>query len=89
MTVRSAVLGAVLLSSTLSAQTQGPVFSTKVEIVRADVLVTDNGRPMLGLRPADFEVFDNGVPQEVEYVSYDQIPLNVVLVFDMSDSVAG
>ena len=89
MIIRAAVLGALLLSSTLMAQTQGPVFSTKVEVVRADVLVTDNGRPILGLRPADFDVSDNGVPQEVEFVSYDEIPLNVVLAFDMSDSVAG
>lgn len=72
-----------------SAQTQGPVFSTKVEVVRVDALVTDSGQPVLGLGPADFEVRDNGVPQNVEFVSYDQIPLNVVLAFDMSDSVAG
>jgi len=72
-----------------SAQTQSPVFSTKVEVVRVDALVTDGARPVLGLGPADFEVLDNGVPQAVEFVSYDQIPLNVVLAFDMSDSVAG
>jgi VWFA-related protein len=89
MTVRPAALGALLLSAALSAQTQRPIFSTKVEVVRVDALVTDGGRPVLGLRPADFEVLDNGVPQEVEFVSYDQIPLNVVLAFDMSDSVAG
>lgn len=89
MTVRPVVLGAVLLSTVMSAQTQSPVFSTKVELVRVDVLVTDSGRPVLGLGPADFEVLDNGVPQDVEFVSYDQIPLNVVLAFDMSDSVAG
>ena len=57
--------------------------------MRVDALVTDGGRPVLGLGPADFEVLDNGVPQAVEFVSYDQIPLNVVLAFDMSDSVAG
>jgi VWFA-related protein len=57
--------------------------------VRVDVLVTDKGQPILGLTPADFEVLDNGVPQQVEFVSYDQIPLNVVLALDMSDSVAG
>jgi VWFA-related protein len=89
MTVRSAALGALLLSTALSAQTQSPVFSSKVEIVRVDALVTDGGRPVLGLGPADFEVLDNGVPQAVEFVSYDQIPLNVVLDFDMSGSVAG
>ena len=89
MTVRPAALGALLLSAALSAQTQTPIFSTKVEVVRVDALVTDGGRPVLGLGPADFEVLDNGVPQTVEFVSYDQIPLNVVLAFDMSDSVAG
>ena len=90
MIVRPAVIAALTLSSMLSAQTQAPpVFSSKVEVVRVDVLVTDKGQPLLGLTPADFEVFDNGVPQQVEFVSYDQIPLNVVLALDMSDSVAG
>jgi VWFA-related protein len=86
---RALVIAVLTLSSVLSAQTQAPVFSTKVEVVRVDVLVTDKGQPILGLTPADFEVLDNGVPQQVEFVSYDQIPLNVVLALDMSDSVAG
>jgi VWFA-related protein len=86
---RALVIAMLTLSSVLSAQTQAPVFSTKVEVVRVDVLVTDKGQPILGLTPADFDVLDNGVPQQVEFVSYDQIPLNVVLALDMSDSVAG
>ena len=89
MIARALVIAVLTLSSVLSAQTQAPVFSTKVEVVRVDVLVTDKGQPVLGLAPADFEVLDNGVLQQVEFVSYDQIPLNVVLAFDMSDSVAG
>ena len=71
-----------------SAQ-QSPAFSSKVEAVRVDVLVTDNGRAIVGLAPPDFELSDNGVPQQVELVSFDQIPLNVILALDMSDSVAG
>jgi VWFA-related protein len=70
-------------------QTPPPSFSTKVESVRVDVLVADNGQPIVGLGPADFEVLDNGVRQQVDLVSFDQIPLNVILAFDMSDSVAG
>ena len=58
-------------------------------MVRVDVLVTDNGKPVPGLTPADFEILDNGVAQQVELVSFDQVPLNVVLVFDMSNSVEG
>ena len=71
--------------------TEQPAFSSKVEAVRVDVLVTekDGGRVVAGLGPSDFEVFDNGVPQQVDLVSHEQIPLNVILALDMSDSVAG
>jgi VWFA-related protein len=74
-----------------AGRTQNAVFSSKVEAIRVDVLVTDreNGPAILGLGPSDFEVFDNGVPQQVDLVSFEQVPLNVILAFDMSDSVAG
>jgi VWFA-related protein len=51
--------------------------------------VTENGRPVRGLSAQDFDIRDNGVEQQIDLVSFDQIPLNVVLAFDMSDSVAG
>ena len=72
-----------------TGRSQRPTFAARVESVRVDALVTENGQPVPGLRPADFEVFDNGVRQEVEFVSFEQVPLDVVLVLDMSDSVAG
>jgi VWFA-related protein len=72
-----------------AAAQQAPAFSTRIESVRVDVLVLDNGRPILGLGPADFEIVDNGAPQQVDLVSFEKIPLNVVLALDMSDSVAG
>jgi Ca-activated chloride channel homolog len=78
----------VLFASGGRAQ-QSPAFSSKVESVRVDALVTDNGQVIRGLGPADFEIFDNGVLQDVELVSFDQVPLNVILALDMSDSVAG
>jgi len=79
----------LLAAASPSAQPQPPTFSSRVESVRVDVLVTDRGQPVLGLKPADFELLDNGVAQQVDLVSYEQIPLNVVLALDMSDSVAG
>lgn len=74
------------MNSVLFSQTS---FKSKVEAVRVDVLATERGRPAQGLRPADFEVVDNGVPQQVTYAAFEQIPLNVVLVLDASDSLAG
>ena len=64
-------------------------FKSRVEAVRVDVLVTERGRPVVGLQPGDFQVVDNGVPQQVDYASFEQIPLNVVLVLDASESLAG
>ena len=53
------------------------------------MLVTENGRPLQGLTPDDFEVLDNGVRQHVDLASFEQIPLNVVLALDMSASLQG
>ena len=53
------------------------------------MLVTENGQPVLGLTPDDFEVLDNGVRQHVDLASFEQIPLNVVLALDMSASLQG
>ncbi len=64
-------------------------FSSRIEAVREDVLVTANGSPLPGLTPADFEVLDNGVRQSIDLASFEQIPLNVVLALDMSASLQG
>ena len=80
---------ALMLEASGGRAQQSPAFSSKIEAVRVDVLVTDNGQPVRGLKPGDFEVIDNGVPQVVDLVSFDEVPLNVILALDMSDSVAG
>lgn len=82
-----AILAAAGVVATLQGQTA--TFKSNVEAVRIDVLVTEHGRPLRGLRADDFDVRDNGVPQQVDYASFEQIPLNVVLAFDTSESVAG
>ena len=46
-------------------------------------------RPMRGLTAADFVIRDNGVPQQVDVVSFGETSLNVGLAFDLSESVAG
>jgi len=68
---------------------QRPMFVSRGEIVRLDVLVADRGRPIAGLKAADFTVLDNDVPQAIEFMSTDELPLNVILNFDVSGSVTG
>ena len=79
----------LLLGAIVALQAQDVTFSSRIEAVRVDVLVTDGGVPVRGLERGDFEVRDNGVLQQVDLVSFEQIPLNVILALDMSDSVAG
>jgi len=86
--LRAAIAILALLDAAGAAQQSAP-FTTKIEAVRVDVLVADNGQAIRGLGPGDFEIADNGVPQQVDLVSFDQVPLNVILALDMSDSVAG
>jgi VWFA-related protein len=86
--IRAAAALALLCSTTTIARQ--PTFSAKIEGIRVDVLVTDSSRrPLRGLTPADFSVRDNGVPQQVDVVSFGEISLNVGLAFDLSESVAG
>jgi Ca-activated chloride channel family protein len=72
-----------------AAHAQVPTFSSRVEAVRVDALVTEDGKPLRGLRADDFEVLDNGVPQAIDLVSFEQLPLNVVFTFDLSSSIVG
>jgi VWFA-related protein len=82
------LLLAVLVGAT-SLAAQSASFSSRIEAVRVDVLVTDNGRIVRGLRPADFEVFDNGVVQQIDLASFEERPVNVILALDMSQSMVG
>ena len=79
------IAAALLTAAAPVAQT----FTSRIEAVRVDVLVTEKGAPVRGLAPADFEVLDNGVRQAVDLASFEQIPLNVVLALDMSASLQG
>ncbi len=84
-----AVLPIFVLAAEISVFPQAPTFTVKSEEVRVDVLVSDHGKPVHGLGPNDFEVFDNGVRQEISFASQEHIPFSAVLVLDMSASVAG
>jgi VWFA-related protein len=90
------VTRAVVVLSALAALTAGDAvtaqvatFAARLEAVRVDVLVTDGGRIVRGLRAGDFDVIDNGVAQQVDLVIFEELPLDVILALDMSDSMKG
>lgn len=87
--MRVAAVALAVAGGAATADGQDPTFSTRTEVVRVDVLVTDAGEPVAGLGARDFEVLDNGVPQQVDLVAFEDAPLNIVLALDMSRSVSG
>ena len=76
-------------NSDLSLRTAQPTFRASVDAVRIDVSVMNGIMPVAGLTKDNFAVVDNGVPQSVESVSLDTVPLDLTLVLDTSGSLAG
>jgi Ca-activated chloride channel family protein len=86
------VLAAVALAAHQDAsgpavQEARPAFRAGAEAVAVDVAVRQRGRPVTGLRPEDFDVLDNGVPQAIVDLSYERLPIDVTVAFDISASV--
>ena len=71
----------------IGAAPQAPSFTSRVDAVRVDVLVTERGRIVRGLQATDFELRDKGVAQQVDLVTVERLPLRMVLAFDVSDSL--
>ena len=72
------------------AAPQQPAFRAGVSGVAVDVSVRDRSRrPIMNLQASDFEVLDNGVPQNVDSVSYGKLPIDVTVALDVSYSVTG
>ncbi len=86
---RSIAVAATLWLGAAVGTAQQPIFTSRVEGVRIDVLVTEDGTAVTGLGAGDFEVRDNGVPQSIDLVRVGDLPVRVVLTLDASASVGG
>ena len=65
---------ALILSATLVAEQQSPVFKSGVSLVTVDVIVLDkNGHPVPGLTADEFQIKLNGKLQPVRAMSYVQV----------------
>lgn len=64
------------------------VLSVETALVNIPVSVTDAaGRVVPGLARENFQIFENGVPQKIEYFASTEEPFTVVLLLDVSGSV--
>jgi VWFA-related protein len=45
------------------------------------------GQPIPGLTAADFQIMEDNNPQTIAYLSQDQLPLSIVFLFDLTETV--
>jgi VWFA-related protein len=88
------LLAAIFFPSYACPQTDDPVapqnvFKVNVNLVVIDAQVlnkkTHQTVPSLGVQ--DFSLFENGMRQQITSLSQDKLPISVVFLFDLTDSV--
>jgi len=91
-----ALLLAAVLSTIFPCRVQGqqttgddPTIRVNVELVQVDVQVLQKktGRTVGSLTKDDFQLYEDGVRQQISQLSQNQLPLSVVLLFDLTFSV--
>lgn len=71
-------------------QQQAPksIFRSGTSLVALNVIVTDPKQQYAtGLRAEDFEIFEDGVKQEVQFFATADVPLDLILLIDASSSM--
>ncbi|MBV9744021.1 MAG: VWA domain-containing protein, partial [Acidobacteriia bacterium] len=64
------------------------VFRSDVSLVRVEAQVVDrSNRPIQGLGPQDFVLRENGVVQKIQSVDSENMPIDLLLLLDVSASM--
>ncbi|MCI0660229.1 MAG: VWA domain-containing protein, partial [Acidobacteria bacterium] len=61
---------------------------TDLVVIDAQVLKRKTGEIVNGLNAADFELYEDGIRQQITHFSQDQLSLSVILLIDLSGSVS-
>ena len=80
---------AVIVAAQLASEAQQPTYRATTELVSLNVTVVDqSSQPVAGLTSDQFEVFEDGVRQEVKFFAPGEMPLDVAILLDTSASMA-
>lgn len=72
------------------AEDSRATFRSSVDLVTLNVTVTDGkDRHLPGLGQQDFQVLEDGVPQDLSYFAANELPLDIALLIDASSSMVG
>lgn len=72
----------------VSILAQAPVFRSGVSMVEVDAQVVGKAGVIDGLRVEDFVVTDNRKPVALRYCAQDDLPLDIVFLFELSKDMA-
>jgi hypothetical protein len=70
------------------AAQQTPTFRASTDVVTVDVSVRNGSDRVAGLKPSDFVVTDDGVPQRVDEVESSIVPVDITVLAETDDTVA-
>lgn len=72
------------------AQSSDPAFATETNLIVVDVQVYErrSGKNIRDLTKEDLTVLDNDVPQKLKFLEFDAAPVDILLLLDMSGSMA-
>jgi Ca-activated chloride channel homolog len=86
--VALAVLGGVAAAQQDRTQPQSPAFRAGIDIVSLNVTVTDGvNHYVTDLEESDFQIFEDGVNQEISFFSRRQQPIALSMLLDSSASM--
>jgi VWFA-related protein len=72
-----------------SSDFEPPLMRVSSQLVLIDALVENQktSNPIPNLEAKDFQVLEDGKPQNISYFSQDRLPLSVVFLFDLTETV--
>jgi VWFA-related protein len=85
----AAIVWAAIPAGAVPQQPPTVTFRAGADVVAVEAAVRRDKRPVTGLKTGDFELLDNGVPQQISDLSYERLPIDVTVVLDVSASVTG
>jgi VWFA-related protein len=83
-----AALTATAATAMLAQFRQAPVFRSTVSTVTVNVSVKRGNNAVTKLTAADFRLTDNGVPQKIDALEIENVPVDVTLFLDTSGSTS-
>jgi Ca-activated chloride channel family protein len=82
------VFAAILLVPAFIVRAAQKSLKVDVDLVMINVSVSDSeNHPLTGLKPENFQIFEDKVEQQIRYFSSDAAPVSLGIVFDISHSM--